>query len=234
VRGRECFVKIEVDDIKAHVAWSGYAKQGVHVGAVHVKEAAVFVDHVGYGNNLFFKQADGVGVGEHQCGNIPVEFFLEVVEVCASDFVAFYRHNRVSGKCGGGRVGAVGRIDYKQCGAFALLSFVIFFDKEYACQFSVCTGRGLQGDGCHSCDFSEHSGEFVHKLKGSLDGCFWLHRVQGCEPFERAGFVVDFRVVLHGAASKRVHVFVDMVIKVGEPDEMTDHFAFGYFGKFCG
>src|SRR5687768_2452056 len=36
VWGRKCFVKVQVNDIDAHVAWTSDAYEGIHIRSVHI------------------------------------------------------------------------------------------------------------------------------------------------------------------------------------------------------
>jgi len=86
--------------IKAHVAGTGDAEQGIHVGTIHVEQAAVVVHHFGDSNDLFFEESDSVGVGQHQCGHITVKLAAEIVKVGASFGIAFDGDNFIARKSG--------------------------------------------------------------------------------------------------------------------------------------
>ena len=59
---REGLVKIQVNDVDTHVAGACDADERVHVGAVHVNEAAGFMDDVADLADVGFEDADGVRV----------------------------------------------------------------------------------------------------------------------------------------------------------------------------
>ena len=57
------FVEIEVHDVGAEVARPRDAHQRVHVGAVHVKLRALGVQNFRDARDLFFEDAERVGIG---------------------------------------------------------------------------------------------------------------------------------------------------------------------------
>ena len=76
VRSGEGFVQVEVHDVHAEVAGAGLGDEGVHVGSVHVEQAALAVEDLGDLRDLLVEDAEGVGVGEHEAGDILVHLRL--------------------------------------------------------------------------------------------------------------------------------------------------------------
>ena len=58
MRRGESFVQVQVHDIDAEVAGTGFADEGIHVRAVHVEERASVVENVGDVVDLVFEDAD--------------------------------------------------------------------------------------------------------------------------------------------------------------------------------
>ena len=69
----EGFVWVVVLHVRAEVARAGYAEDGVHVCAVQIDEAAAFVHRFGDVVHFWLENADGVGVGDHEDGDLVVE-----------------------------------------------------------------------------------------------------------------------------------------------------------------
>jgi hypothetical protein len=70
VRGGEGLVQVVVHHVDAQVAGADDADDGVHVGAVAVDEAATAMDGVDHVLNALFEQAQGIGVGDHEPGDL--------------------------------------------------------------------------------------------------------------------------------------------------------------------
>ena len=77
VRRGEGLVQVEVHDVDAEVAGANLADQRVHVGAVHVEQRALVVEHVGDLVDLLLEDAEGVGIGEHERGDIVIDLRYE-------------------------------------------------------------------------------------------------------------------------------------------------------------
>ena len=81
VGGGEGLVQVEVDDVEAHVARADNAEDRVQVGAVVVEEPAGVVDHLGDLDDVFFEQAEGVRVREHDSRDVGTELFSQLVTI---------------------------------------------------------------------------------------------------------------------------------------------------------
>ena len=83
-------------DIRADIAGPAQADLGVHVGAVHVNLAAVFVDDIADVFDARFEHAMRAGVGDHDGGEIFLVLFclfLQVGHVDIAVIVAGDRHH---------------------------------------------------------------------------------------------------------------------------------------------
>ena len=71
-------MQVEVHDVEAHVAWPRQAHHGVEVGAVVVEGGPYPVDDLGDLLDVGVEQAQRVGVGEHQAGDVLVGLLAQV------------------------------------------------------------------------------------------------------------------------------------------------------------
>ena len=110
MRGGKCFMQVEVHDVDAEIARARDANESVHVGAVHIDEAAFVVHDAADFANVLFEDADGVGVGDHETSHIVGHGLVEGFEVDHAAFVRLDVFDRVADHHGGGGIGAVGRI----------------------------------------------------------------------------------------------------------------------------
>lgn len=70
VGGGEGLVQIEVNDVKAHVAGTDHAHHRIEVRSIIITQTAGFVNNLCDIQNIFIKDTNGVGVGEHQSGGV--------------------------------------------------------------------------------------------------------------------------------------------------------------------
>ncbi len=65
-------MQVQVHHVGAEVAGANLADQRVHVRAIHVEQRTLGVQHVGDLVDLLLEDAERVGIGEHQRGDIFV------------------------------------------------------------------------------------------------------------------------------------------------------------------
>ena len=70
-RGKS-LVQVQVHHVHAEIAGARLAYQRVHVGAIHVKQAALCMHKIGNLVNFLFEDAERIGIGEHDGGDIFV------------------------------------------------------------------------------------------------------------------------------------------------------------------
>jgi len=63
-RGKS-LVQVEVHHVHTEIAGANLADQRVHVGAVHIKQAALVVHDVGYLVDFLLEDAQGVWIRQH-------------------------------------------------------------------------------------------------------------------------------------------------------------------------
>ena len=69
---RKGFVQIEVHEIHTKIAGTHLAYQGIHIGTIHVKQAALLMHDVRNLVNLLLEHSQGVGIGKHQRSDLFV------------------------------------------------------------------------------------------------------------------------------------------------------------------
>ena len=111
---RKSLVQVEMHDIGAEIARPRDADQRVHVGAVHVELRALRVQDFRDARDLLFEDAERVGIGEHQRGDIFIDGAGQLVDIHHAERVGFDVLDRIAGHAGCGRVGAVRRIGNEQ------------------------------------------------------------------------------------------------------------------------
>ena len=65
-------MQVKVNYVDAHVTGSSDSDQRIHVGAVHVDEAAGVMDDLTNLLDVSFKQPERVGVRQHKPGDVTV------------------------------------------------------------------------------------------------------------------------------------------------------------------
>ena len=170
------------------------------------------------------------GIGEHEGGGVLVDEALEFGEVDHSLGVRLEVLDLVAADGGCGGVGAVGRVGDENLLAGVALALVVSADEEDAGELTVGSGGGLEGDGVHAGDLDETVLQGLHNLQRALGEAFGLVGVSVGKTLEAGDGFVHARVVLHGAASERIHAEVDGVIPGGEPGEVADDLDLGELG----
>ena len=98
-----------------------------------------------------------------------------------------------------------------------------------ASQFALGTGSRLQADRIHPDNLRQPALQRVHQQQRALS----LHRIlQGMQQGEtgQAGrILIDLRVVLHRAATKRIKALVDGVIHLAQLHIVSHDIQFGHF-----
>src|SRR5205807_3632010 len=104
---RERLVQIEVHDVDTEVARPNLADQGVHVGAVHIEQAALGVQNLGDFVDLLLEDAQRVRVGEHERGNFVVHLRFKRGDLDHAAGIGLQILYRVAHHRSGGGVGTV-------------------------------------------------------------------------------------------------------------------------------
>ena len=226
---RKSLVQVQMDDVGAELPRAGHSGQRVHVGPVQVDQPAPAVDNLGNLLNLFFKDTERVGVGNHQRGHFFVHRLAQRVEVELPVEIGRDAADTVAGDGGGGGVGAVGGVGNQHHLAGVALRGQIGAHHQDAGQLSVRARRRLQGNGIHAGDFDQATFQQSHDSQAALAQLQRLVGMFAGEPRQGCHHLVHPRVVLHGAGPQRVHPGVHAVVPGGEAGEVADDFNLAHF-----
>ena len=209
VRDAERLVQVEVADVGTDVGGPDQSDHGVHVRAVHVHQAARFVDEIAHRPDLGFEDAVGGWVGDHDRGEpIPVRFDLrlQVVEVDVARFVALDRDDLHARDHRAGGVGSVRRERNDADVAIAIATMlVIRLDRHQSRVLALTPGVRLQADSGESGDLGQPRLQRFEQAGVALPLLFGSERMERAEfrPGDR-GHLAG-RVELHRARAERDH-----------------------------
>ena len=136
-------MQIQVHDINAEISGTNLADQGVHVGAVHVEQSTLRMHDFGNLMNLLLEYSQGIGVGEHECGDFFIHLRGERDYIHHASGIGLHLLNVVSHHgcgCGIGAVSGVGNEDFLPGISFGLL---ISPHHQQTSKLAVRAGGGL-------------------------------------------------------------------------------------------
>ncbi len=180
--------------------------------------------------DVFFEDAQRVGIGDHQRGDVFIHGARERFDIHHAAIVGLDVLHFVSGHGGGGGIGAVRGIGDQELLARIALRLKQRADQQDAGEFAVRAGGGLQRDGVHAGDFGEHAlPAFAMTSQNALRERFGLIRMRPRQAFDARHLLIHARVVLHGAGAERIEAQIDGVVPGGEAREVADDFHFADF-----
>jgi len=209
VRRGEGFVQVQLDDVKAQIAGPRFAQIRVGVRPVAVKQAAPAVDDGCHFFDVAFKQAQRVGVGEHQRGDVFGHQGFQMRKVNAAFRVGAQRDRLEPAQRAGGGIGSMRRVGNQDLTALFSPFLEIFFDHHHAGQFAVRAGRRLQREIRHAEKRAQQCLHVVHQLQASLGECLRRERVQVGKAGQGSDIFVDFGIVFHRAGTQRIKTEID-------------------------
>ena len=223
-----------MDDVEAHVAGPRVPHHGVEVGAVVVERAARLVDQAGDLGDVLVEEAERVGVGQHQAGDLAgvgVDLRPQVVHLDPAALVGRHLDNLVAGHRHRGRVGAVGGVGRQHLGPLFATVGVEGAGEQQAGELAVGAGRGLQADVGQAADLAQRLLQQPHQLQRTLGALRVLGRVQAGVAGQRRDPLVEARVVLHRAGAERVEAAVEVEVAPREAVVVTDDLRLGDLGQ---
>ena len=189
------------------------------------------MDDFGDPANVGFKDAQGVGIGQHQRGDIAVHAFFQLLEIDHAPVIGLDLLYGVTGQVGAGGVGPMGRIGHQDVLAGIPLLFQVGPDQHHAGQFALGSGRRLHGEGVQPGDLAEVILHPLDDFQAALDGIRRGQGVGGRKSREGGHLLVDLGIVLHGARAERIKPDVDAIVLLGQAGEVADQLDLRDLGK---
>ncbi len=149
----ECFVQVDMDDIKPEITGTGLPQKSVGIGAITVKQPSPAVNNGGDPFDVPFKEPQGVGIGQHHSRDLLRHQFLKMVDIHAAFGICPDGNRPVAAKRARCRVGSMSGIRYQYGRPPFFLFFKVFFHDHDARQFTVSAGSRLQRKRSHAEDF---------------------------------------------------------------------------------
>ena len=199
MRSGESLVQVQVHHVNAEIAGADFADQRVHVGAVHVEQAALGVHDLGDLVDFLLEHSQRVGIGEHQRGDVFVHLRRQRGHIHHALGIRFQILHRVADHGRGRRIGAVRGIRDQNLLARIALRLMIGADHQQSRELAVRSGGGLQRDGVHAGNFDEALAQSLDDAQRALRNPLGLVRMSVGQAFEAHHQLIDPRVVLHGA-----------------------------------
>ena len=221
-----------MDAVKAHIAGTHNAHDRVRVCAVVVAKTARLVYEPRDLEDVLVKDTDRVRVRQHQTGNVVAEHFLKLRKIDAAirrgrdihDLIAAHRR-----RCG---IGAVRGIRYDDFGALRIAArIVILLDQQHAGEFAVRACRRLEGHAVHAGDLAEIRTQRVKHFERAPDRGLRRERMDVRKAFHCRRFLVNARVILHGAGTERIETAVHAVHLLVEFGVVAGNIGLAHLGK---
>ena len=113
MRRREGLVQVDVHGVDAEIAGPHLADDGVEVGAVGIEVGAGRVHRLGDRHHVALEQPAGVGVGQHDGGDVGRELLLHLLRIDRAVRARRHGLDAVAEQRGGRRIGAVRRLRHQ-------------------------------------------------------------------------------------------------------------------------
>ena len=205
-------MQIEVNDVKAHVAGTDHAHHRIEVRSIIITQTASFVNNLCDIQNIFIKDAHGVGVGEHQTGGVGSHCCPQGLHIHAAVRAGGDVDDLEAGHHRRGGVGAVGGVgDDDLVAAQLTTAAVVGLDEQQAGELTMGAGGRLEGHGVHASDLPKQLLRQGVGLQAALDSLLGLEGVDLSKAGQGGHILVDFGIILHGAGAQRVEPVVDAV-----------------------
>ena len=221
-----------MDAVEAHIAGPGHAHNGVQIGAVVIAETAGVVDDPGDLQNVFVKDANGVGIGKHQTGGIRADRRTQSVQIDAAVRAGGNVHHLEAAHGGSSRIGAVGGVRHDDLGAGRIATVgMVSLDEKNAGKLAMGAGGGLEGDGVHAEDLSQLTSQKMQRLQRALHGLDGLQGMDGGKAGQSCHLFIDLGVVFHGAGAQRIKTVIDAVDALAQLGIMPGQLIFAHMGQ---
>ena len=218
----EGLMQVEVHDVEAHVTRTHGAQERIHVGPVVIQQAAAIVHQGRDLLDIFLEEAQGVGVGHHDAGDVRTEQGLQVLHVDQAGRVGLDLHDLQAADGGAGRIRTVGAVRDDDLGAGQVSPGEMVFPQDHqARELTVRAGAGLEGEMLHPRDLRQEPVRPVQHGAGALHRLGILQGMQALEGGQSRELFVDLGIVFHRAAAERVEARIDAEIHLGQVGVVT-------------
>ena len=205
MRRGEGLVEVDVHHVEAHVARTGHTEDRVEVGTIIIEERAAGVDELGDLGNLLLEEAQRVGVGHHDGGDVIAQERFEVLDIDEALGGALHLDDIQSADGSRGGVGAMGRIGDDHLRALDVATaLMVAADDHQTRQLAMSTGAGIEREVVEASERGEAALEVIDHLQGALSRLDGLQRVEVVEARQGGHFLVDDGVVLHRAGAQGI------------------------------
>ncbi len=157
-----------MNHVETHVTRTRQPEQGVEIGSIIIKQAALVMNHPRNLRDIFLKKPDRVGIRQHQGGDLTVKRRLQRAQVHATIRTGLDRDHIIPRQPRAAGIGAVGGIRNEHFGAVLPLFAEIFPNHHDPGVFPVGARGGLQSHRIHAGNSTQHGLEFIEQHQGSL------------------------------------------------------------------
>ena len=216
-------VQVHVHDVKTLIARAGHTQNGVEIRPIQVQLAAGAVHDLLDVQDGFFKQPQRIRVSQHDRGHGAVHGLAQGADVHVTPGVGFYGDDLIADHGGGGGIGAVRGVRHDDLGTPFPTRFEVRADHQQPREFTVSTGRGLEGHAVHSADLRQQLLQFADQPQGALGPFGRRVRVQSRKARQARRVLMNLGVVLHRTGAKRIKAFVNAEVAVRQARVVTHH-----------
>jgi len=100
-------MQIEMHDVESQFGRFNDPQQSIHIGAIAVYQSTSLMHDADYFDDVFIKQSEGIGIGNHNSGQLFVAFGCEIIQIDIAAFIGTDRKAFKSAHDGRSRIGPV-------------------------------------------------------------------------------------------------------------------------------
>jgi hypothetical protein len=209
--------------IDAEIARTRLAHDRVEIRPVAIEIGPGLMHQSGNFEGILLEQSAGVGIGQHDRGDIWPEPFLDLGRIEGAIRARRKRTDFESGAGRRGRIGAMRRLRHENGFAGSSLSFGRDggLDRHQAAGLAMRARSRRHGDGVHPGHDHQPAGELGDKFKRALHGRLRLQGMNIGKAGQPRHRLVEAGIMLHRAGAERINPSVDRVIQPRQPHVMT-------------
>ncbi len=222
-------MQVEMDYIKARIARTDDTHNGVGIGSIIVEQPAGLVDDFCDLADVLIKEAQSVGIGEHQPCGVGAHQLFQGFHINPAPLVGRHFYYLVAHHGAAGGVGAMGRVRNDHLSAVPLTAVVVVgLDHHEPSQFPVGASRGLQRGLGEPGNGRQMLTEVVDELQGALDRLLGLVRMDSTQSRQAHHILMHPGIVLHGAGAQGVKAHIHSVIEPRELGVVAHNLRFAH------